>query len=133
MLNFEKGKKYSFITVNDAVLNQTYKEVLVLGVIDFKIASKETNVVTRHAMLWPYLNEQQKNRYSKDASKLNYFIFEFPGGQTTVLSDAWINPDSVQEVTGLAIDLTVHLNDNAARLELLNLLEKNGYRYHINE
>lgn len=133
MLNFEKGKKYSFITVNDAVLNQSYKEVLVLGVVDFKVAAKDTNVVTRHAMLWPYLSEQQKNRYSKDASKLNYFIFEFPGGQTTILSDAWINPDSVQEVSSLTVDLTIQLNDNAAKLALFDLLEKNGYRYRINE
>lgn len=129
-LNMERGKSYSFISVNDGVLNQTFTNVRVTsGKLGFKLANLVLNVGSRHAMLWPYI--QNKEDYSIDPSKLEYFTIEFPNGLETVMCDAWINHDSVREVQPIRKTLDFMLDSQSQYDELLNLLKINGIKYKV--
>ena len=93
---FQRNKEYKFITVNDAVLNQSFSGVRIQGPVNYKVASREVNVATRHALLWPYV--PNKNQYSEDITKHDFYIIDFPNGNTTALSEAWIVKESIEEV-----------------------------------
>jgi len=114
-----------FTTVNDAVLNELFDGVKVVGIIPASLAKNMVDIYSRHAALWPYV--QNKNTYKDDADSYSYYVLQFPNGETTVVGEAWITPGTIEQVEDITRSVFIRFKDRDDLEDFTTLLNKHGY------
>ena len=103
-MSFEIGKSYNFETYASNLLGTNFKSVLISAKMDYNLAIKERDITGAHQQVLPYL----PTGTVEDASKNTYIRVKLPTGEYTILSDAWIRQDTIQEVGSETIDIVVY-------------------------
>lgn len=123
MYNFEIGGVYSFNTIAPTLLGSDYRNVKVLGIIDYNIASQYINPHVRHADLYPYM----ATGIPDDPTQYNYLMVRLGSGGRTVLAIPWIDISSIEQVTITNITVTFTNAKNSDVERIRELLELNGF------
>jgi hypothetical protein len=102
MLNLNVGTRYNFDVYAPGIMGE-FKNVTVLGKIDASMANRDTDIHALHVQVFPYLPAGTPN----DPTKYDYFIVRNESGSRTVLGEAHIRPETVDEVNSKRINVLV--------------------------
>jgi len=121
---FELNKRYNFTTIAPITLSQFYKNMKVIAAnMNFKVAVKFSDVITTRQKI---IRETGKNLL--DPHIVSYTMFENEAGETVILADDWIDPNSIVLVE--TVDLTIKLPNVTTddMIKIKNILSALGYK-----
>jgi hypothetical protein len=104
-MSFELHKKYNFNTLAPSILGSGFKNVLILAIIDYTVASTYSSIQAWHTNVYPYLPAGTP----KDPTKYTYILFRTEVNTNIVLALPWIDLTTISEVT--QNHLTVVINN----------------------
>lgn len=121
---FSNGNNYTFSTYAPNILGSNFRNLELVGVVSYEIASTFTNVATKHAAVLASLPVASE----KDPSKLEYLIFKSSADSKLVLATSWINMATVESALAVKIICEVQDVSPAAVDHLRQLLSSAGYK-----
>lgn len=89
------GKTINVGTLATGVLPTQLRTVKILSVLDPATARAFDDIVSRHAAITPYLTGWKPDRYTDQ----NYLKIQHPNGAIEYFGTAWINFETVEEVS----------------------------------
>jgi hypothetical protein len=101
---FELNSTYNFNTLAPAILGSGFKNVTVLGIIDYTTALKYTSPETNSVNVLPYLPIGTPS----DPKKYTYILFKTEAGAKIVLALPWIDQTSVIVVQHQTISVVLN-------------------------
>ena len=114
-MNFEVKQRYSFEVYPTSLIPTEFKKVSILiGSMDADMARSLQDIDTNHASFMPLLPPGT----SKNVEAYKYIYVKLPTGERTVVSEAWIRPDTVQKVAGVRITAVVE-DESIASVEVI--------------
>jgi len=120
---FEIGKHYNFMTIAPVTLGQSYTNVKAIANVNFNVAIKFRDVVSVN-----YAVVQESSKQLLDPKQAIYTMFETQDGETVVLSNEWIDPNSVVAID--SVNLVININnittDDISKIN--NILTAMGYK-----
>lgn len=93
--------RYNFHTLAPGVLGVGYKNVKLTAILTYEVASTLTPVLTKHRAVYPSLPAGTID----DPMAYQYYMFKTESGDTLFIADAWIDTNSVEEVSGISFDV----------------------------
>ena len=125
-MDLKIGRYYNFSLYTNSVLGSTFHSLKLIGILDYNNALKFGNVVLLHKEISPYLPIFS----NLDYTKYTYYLFEGKD-KKYIIADAWIIPDSVEEVDVVTYTLKLS-NVNNTQLEVIkNQLRILGITFEI--
>lgn len=122
--DFKIHRTYSFEVYPAAVLPTDYKNVTVLGILDWESAGLYIDVPSQHARCYGFLPE---GMYPNDYKVFTFLKVRFQGGGTTAIAAEWVNSNTVSESNAkTAIVRIPNVSPDQAGA-ILNALAHNGY------
>jgi hypothetical protein len=101
---FEIDGVYTFNTLAPAILGASFKNVTVLAILNYNVASSYINIESNHVNIYPYLPVGTVN----DPKTYQYLLIKTQTGENTVLALPWINLATVNKVVSQTIAVTVN-------------------------
>jgi len=121
--SFQTGLTYSFTVYPSYILGTDFKNVVVLGVVNYEIASKYADIYALHAQVYPTLPEDTPN----NPESYDYLLIKTTTGNKTVVGLPWIKEETIAVVDSKTIQVLisqVSANDITA---IRNALVQNGF------
>lgn len=123
MINFNIRGIYSFNVFPSALLNTSFNNVTIMGIMDPESASKEIDIVALHAQVYPSLPVGSPN----NPKAYDYVKIKTTTGQVTILGLAWIDPASVAQVSSSTITAVIGGVSAGDVTRIRNMFAQNGY------
>ena len=120
---FTLRKVYNFNLYPASLMGDDFKNVTVLSILDPDTANQMIDIHARHVQVYPYLPNGTVN----DPTGYNYLKVKTASGSITVIGIAWIEAESVEEVSAQTITVVIpsaSVNDMA---KVRNALVANGF------
>lgn len=124
MFDFKIKKYYSFEVYSPSTLGANFINLLYLGSMDYTLVQSMDDLHARHLGALAGLPEGT----IREPERLEYLVFKFPDGSTRPIARVWIRENTVQELTGLTVHVTV---PNASPQDadwIREQLSQRGYR-----
>ena len=121
-MNFKLKKSYSFITRIPSLLNLSYYQQKVKGILTHDQAVKYTDITSLHTQAKVLLPELPTN-----VTDLTYILFESIDKKQTVLAYEYIDESSIKEVTSLTMTATIENIDTEDLSLIVAKLKELGY------
>ncbi len=103
-LVFDIGQTYTFNTLASSILGSVVKNAKLVCVVDYDNVIKYHNFIdTTYANILSLLPEGTP----VDAKSSLYYIFKSESGETLVISQYWVDEDSVEVVEFISFKVTV--------------------------
>lgn len=124
MYDFKIGVRYNLNFNGTPILGNGLKNALLVGIVDYRVASNESNVTTTHVSMIPYL----PSGVTHDATALNYLIFETESGNRAAFAYPWIVESSIEVAQNKTLTITMAgaSADDAAKIK--EILSLGGYK-----
>lgn len=103
-MNFNIKKTYNFDTLAPTILNNHYKNMKVISIMDSTEAFKYSDILTLHSKILNIIPSIPKN-----VKDLTYILFENIDNKNILLAYEYIELNSIVEVK--TIGLTIKIND----------------------
>lgn len=103
MYDFKIGVRYNLQFNGSPILGTGLKNAKMVGVVDYRVASNESNVTTTHVNMMPYL----PTNISRDATSLSYLLFEMESGARAAFAYPWIVESSIEVAQNKTLTLTI--------------------------
>jgi hypothetical protein len=111
------------MTIAPVTLGQSYTNVKAIANVNFNVAIKFRDVVSVN-----YAVVQESSKQLLDPKQAIYTMFETQDGETVVLSNEWIDPNSVVAID--SVNLVININnittDDISKIN--NILTAMGYK-----
>lgn len=121
-----KGTTVNFATHNDDILNTRFKNVKVIGELDYKDAALHMDIDSRHAGMWPFI---PASAYKDDPTSYGYYRVEFASGERTVVGEAWINKDTIVVVSNIVKKATLTFTNATEQQRFESVMAANNLVY----
>ena len=124
MYNFKIGVRYNLQFNGAPILGTGLKNATLVGIVDYRVASNESNVTTTHVNMIPYL----ASGVSHDATSLSYLLFETEAGNRSAYAYPWVVESSIEVAQNKTLSVTIPgaSADDAARVK--EILSLGGYK-----
>jgi hypothetical protein len=125
--SLQPGQYVSFDVYPETILGNTYKRVRVAGILDAETAGITTDIVARHAQVYPSLPEGSA---PDDPFGYNYLRIVHSaenGERSEVIGIPWIRPESVTTTESQTLTLFFAEVTAADINRILNAVRANGY------
>ena len=116
------GVVVSFDTKPTAILPMSYKNVEVVGMVNYAIAIGIEDVTAKYQQVIPYIPD-----INKDFSKVEYVIIRHNSGELEVLALPWIAENTIQSTTIVNRVIKLFNIDSAADARIAKMLRLNGF------
>ena len=103
-MNFSIKKIYNFDTLAPGILNNHYKNMKVIGIIDSTEAVKYADILTLHNKISTLIPSVPKN-----VKDLTYILFENADGKHVLMAYEYIEVSAITEVR--SINLVIKINN----------------------
>lgn len=121
MITLKNGSKYNFSTVAPAILGHKFKNMVLEGMVSYRVASKTYPIDSTAASVKAYLPPE----VSHDYTAYTYYMFRSEDtGADLLIASEWIKLDSLQENLDTYLDIRIHgaaLKDIAVVKNILGL------------
>ena len=117
------GTVYSFQTLAPAILGQRIANAKLTAIVDYNTAIRYVNVVSQYSNIMPHL----PTGTPLNMQKYTYYVFMTQNGETKVFADVWIDQNTITEVTGNVLKVTVYNADSAAAQAVKDFLLSRGH------
>jgi len=122
------NKYYELQTIAPSVLGNTFKNIKLTKILNFQEAIKEDTSLL-------YVNDNVYNSISQnpipDIGDMTFYVFENANGDKIILSNSWIQPQSIVELSKISL-LTISVTnvtheDNLIIQDMLRNLGFNNF------
>lgn len=121
---FKVGKEYTFNTLAPVHLGSSFKNLTLLAITNYEMASAITNVRDIQRIVYPTLPPGTSERYQDYV----YLVFGKHGtNDKWVFATTWINPTSIQESSVLSVNVSIPNMDSTRVALLRDVLATNGF------
>lgn len=122
--NSYTGKTVNFAVYPSSIITSDFTNVKIEGIVSAKVATGYAgfNPVTAHANIYPYLPTGAPTDYNS----YEYVLVTFANGNEGVVGLPWIIPESVSEVTGITVTVTLTNQSTSAVDDITKALVLNG-------
>ena len=96
-------KRYRFETYVPAILGSDFTDCTVQAIMDFDSANRDSDITVQHINILPALPSDT----SRDPRAHSYVKVSTPSGISTILSMAWIRPETLELIAGDLIEIKV--------------------------
>lgn len=121
--NFEIGKVYTFTLHPTHVFDTSFKNVTLMGVLNYEMASKYIDIYPLHAQVYSSLPNGTPN----DPRSYSYILIKTSAGNTTVLGIPWINEGTIDLIESNTIQVLIGGVSAVDINRVKNCLIQNGY------
>lgn len=124
MYDLKIGVRYNLQFRGTPILGTGLKNARCCGVVDYRVASNESNVTTLHSNMIPYLEANVQH----DPTVLSYVIFETESGARGAYAYPWIVESSIEVAQNKTLTFTVPGGsaDDAQRIK--DILSSAGWK-----
>ena len=103
-MNTQTGKRYSFSVYPSVLLPTAFNKVtMLIPSMPAQIARSFADIDSQHAAYLPVLPEMTP----VNPDDLLYCYVQLPTGEKVILSHAWINQETLIEISGVRITVTI--------------------------
>lgn len=120
--NFQIGQIYNFEVYPAAFFGTEFKAVEILAIMNYELASKESDPQAIHVQIAPFLPVG-----TPGPTAYNYVKVKTTAGNEVILGLAWINPDTIVLVQALTITCIISNTNTNDVPRLRNALIQNGF------
>ncbi len=124
MYDFKTGVSYNLQFLGTPILGAGLKNAKLVGIVDYRLASNDTNVTTLHARMIPYLPDV----VSRDATALSYLLFETESGNRSAYAYPWIVESSIEVAQNKTLTITIPGSGADDAQEIKNILSLAGFK-----
>lgn len=121
--DFQIRNVYTFTLYPDHVFDTDFKNVTVMGILDYEMASRYADIYPLHVQVYPSLPEGTPN----DPRSYDYILVKTTAGNNVVLGIPWIKENTIELVDSKTIQVLI---SNASAIDISrvrNALLQNGY------
>ena len=122
-MNLQINKTYTFNSLAPSILGTTFKNVTVIGIIDYQTATNYIVPDAMHANIYPHLPVGTPS----DPTKYTYYLIRSENGSKTVLAEPWIDADSIVVSSSEVIKITINNVSQSDVSKIRNTLTLMGY------
>ena len=101
---FDLKTRYNFNTLAPALLGSSFKNMTVVSIMDYTVASKYFSPDAQAVSVYPSL----PNGTPSDPKNYTYVLFKPETGDNFVLALEWIDVSSIQLVTSSTVTVTIN-------------------------
>lgn len=101
--SYQIKKAYTFGVYAPSILSDDFKNVTVVAMMDSDSASKEIDIYSLHAQVYPLLPSGTPN----DPTSFTYLKLRSVAGTTTIVAVPWIKDDTVVAVTATSFNIKI--------------------------
>ncbi len=127
MYPYKLRSSYSFDTYAPNILGATIRNLTLIAIVDYSIASNYVTPNTLHVNIYPYLPKGTPN----NPERYTYLLFENEHGEKIVLANTWIVENSIKESTKNIITIVIENASSGDETDIRNLLSLRGYKFNM--
>lgn len=125
---FKTGKLYNFSVWPDQVLGVNFNNIMVVGVVNYELATRYADIDVLHASVIPYIPEGLPSR----PQDYEYLIYKTQAQQgtyvTSIIGIPWIKADTIVLVDGIDFNVMIRGESMDAVERIRLMLAQNGIR-----
>ena len=121
--NFKTNQTYNFEVYGTTILGNDYKNVLVIGIFNYKTALHFGDIDVTQVQVFPHLPSGTPNR----PEEYEYLLIQTANKGKVVLARQWINESTVVQVGNSKVEVTVEEAGTADIEDIRAALMQNGY------
>ena len=122
-ISLEVLRTYSFDVYTAAVTGNNFKNVTLLGIVDWETAGTLIDVVAKHRACYPLLPAGLVD----DPTLYRYLKIKTPSGGITALAYEWIRADTIVESTAKTAIIKLANVSPDQQVAIRNALVQNGF------
>lgn len=126
---FKLKAKYNFTVYAPALFSDTFRQVKVIGIIDYETAKTYQNIDLMQRQIYPLLPQNTPDR----VEDYTYILLETSSGIKSVIAYPWIIENSIQEITSMNLVATIYDSDDSDMGILRDFMNSMGYRFKIEQ